>query len=158
MRRLNSQMTRCRISTGIDSTISLTCSLALGRHDYYGDERNMCRKTLENLSWDSLDILTFGRVCAHARWSTGTDIEDGNGVVEGSFSRETDLAEVKFLLAPAFTRSESLTFLSLGLHERLNQEKIPATISPMKDQVKEIIVSIPVEILRHVIGELSRRI
>ena len=30
-----------------------------------------------------------------------------------------------------------------------------AKISEMKEQVKEIIVSIPVEILRYVIGELS---
>ena len=36
--------------------------------------------------------------------------------------------------------------------------KIHATISHMKEQVKEIIVSIPVEILRRVIVELSRRI
>ena len=33
-----------------------------------------------------------------------------------------------------------------------------ATIIQMKEQVKEIIVSIPVEILRHVIGKLSHRI
>ena len=64
-------------------------------------------------SEDSADISTFERVCVHAGWSTGTDIEDGNGVVEGSLSRETDLAEVRILLAPTFSRSESLTFLSL---------------------------------------------
>jgi len=37
-------------------------------------------------------------------------------------------------------------------------EKILATISQMKEQVKEIIVSIPVEILQRVIAEFSRRI
>ena len=80
-------------------------------------------------------------------------------MVERSLSRETDLAEVRIYLAPTFTRSEPLTFLSLVLCERLNQQKkIPATISQMKDQVKEIIVSIPVEILRRVIGKLSCRI
>ena len=51
------------------------------------------------------------------------------------------------------------TFLSLGLYERWNQEKnIPATYSQMKDQVKEIIVSITAEILQRVIGKFSRRI
>ena len=89
----------------------------------------------------------------------GTHIEDGYGVVEGSLSRETDLAEVRIHLAPTFTRFEPLTFLSLGLYERLDQQKkIPATISQMKDQVKEIIESIPAEILQCVIGKFSRRI
>ena len=37
-------------------------------------------------------------------------------------------------------------------------KKMHAKISKMKEQVKEIIVSIPVEILRRVIGELIRRI
>ena len=36
-------------------------------------------------------------------------------------------------------------------------KKIPATISQMKEQVKEMIVSIPVKILQRVIGELSHR-
>ena len=44
------------------------------------------------------------------------------------------------------------------MFERVNQEKIPATISQMKDQVKEIIESIPDEILQRVIGEFSRLI
>jgi len=46
----------------------------------------------------------------------------------------------------------------LGLYERLNYEKIPATISRMNEQVKEIIESIPAEILQRVIREFSRRI
>ena len=37
-------------------------------------------------------------------------------------------------------------------------EKIHATIIQMKEQVKEIIISILVGILQHVIGELSCRI
>ena len=69
-----------------------------------------------------------------------------------------DLAEHRIHLVPTFSRSQPLIFLSLGLHERLNQEKIPATISQMNEQVKEIIESIPAEILQRVIGELSRRI
>ena len=45
----------------------------------------------------------------------------------------------------------------MWLYERLNQQKkIPATLSPMKDQVMEIIKSIPAEILQRVIGEYSR--
>ena len=49
----------------------------------------------------------------HAGWSTGTHIEDGYGVVEGSLSRETDLAEVRIhLAAPTFTRFEPLTLSS----------------------------------------------
>ena len=89
----------------------------------------------------------------------GTHIVDGYAVVEGSLSRETDLAEVRIHLAPTFTRSEPLTFLSLGLYERLDQQKkIPATISQMKDQDKIIIESIPAKILECVIGEFSHRI
>ena len=42
------------------------------------------------------------------------------GVVEGSLSPETDLAEAKIHLVPTFTISEPLAFLSLGLYERLN--------------------------------------
>ena len=62
-------------------------------------------------------------------------------------------------LAPTFTRYYPLAFLSLGLYERWNQEKkIHATIIQMKEQVKEIIVSISVEILRCIIGKLNRRI
>ena len=70
----------------------------------------------------------------------------------------SDFDEVRIHLAPTFTRSEPLRFLSLGLYERLNQVKIPATIHQMNQQVKEIIESIPVEILRRVIGKFSRRI
>ena len=79
-------------------------------------------------------------------------------VVEGSVSRETDLAEVRIHLVPTFTRSEPLRFLFLGLFERLNQEIIPATISRMREQVKNIIESIPAEILQRVIGDFNRRI
>ena len=64
--------------------------------------------------------------------SIGTHLKDGYGVVEGSLSRETDLAKVRS--HPTFTRFEPPTFLSLGLHERLDQ--FPATISQMKNQVK----------------------
>ena len=77
-------------------------------------------------------------------------------MVEGSLARETDLAEVRINLIPTFTISEPISFLSLGLYERLNQEKFPDTISQMKDQVKEIIGSIPAEIMQRVIGEFSR--
>ena len=80
----------------------------------------------------------FLMVCVHAGWSSGTLLEDDYGVVEGSLSRETDFAEVGIHLTPTFTRSEPLIFL--GLYKRLVQQKtIPATISQMKDQVKEII-------------------
>ena len=47
MRRLNSR----KISTGIDTMISLTFSLALCRHGCYGNQRNRRRNTSENLSW-----------------------------------------------------------------------------------------------------------
>ena len=67
---------------------------------------------------ESPDFSTFERVCVHAGWSIGTHVKDGYGVVEKSLSRETDLAEVRIHLAPTFTRSEPLTFLSLGLYER----------------------------------------
>ena len=80
-------------------------------------------------------------------------------MVEGSLSRETDLVEIIIQLAPTLIRSEPLVFLSLGLYERLNQQKkISATISQMKDQVEEIIESIHAENLQRVIGEFSRRI
>ena len=36
------------------------------------------------------------------------------------------------------------------------EKKIPAKISQMKDQVKEIIVSIPAKILQRAIGKFSR--
>ena len=51
MRRLDSPMRRRRISTGIDMMISLTCFLALCRHDCYGNQRNIRRNASENLSW-----------------------------------------------------------------------------------------------------------
>ena len=70
----------------------------------------------------------------------------------------SDLAEVRIHLDPTFTRSVPLTFLYLGLYERLNQEKISVTISQMKEQGKKIIESIPAEILQRFIGEFSRRI
>ena len=54
-------------------------------------------------------------------------------------SLPSDIAEVRIHLAPTFTRSKPLRSLSLGLHDRLNQEKIRATISQMKEQVKKII-------------------
>ena len=44
------------------------------------------------------------------------------------------------------------------MKDKISRKKIPATISHIKDQVKEIIESIPAEILQRVIGELSRRI
>ena len=95
----------------------------------------------------------------HAGWSTGTHIEDGYGVVEGSLSRETDLAEVRIHLSLTFTKSDPFPFLSLGLYGRLNQQKkIPATISHMMDQVKKIIESIAAKILQCVIEEFSHRI
>ena len=47
----------------------------------------------------------------------------------------------------------------MGLYERWNQEKkMHAKIIQMKEQVIKIIVSIPVEILRRVIGKLNRQI
>jgi len=58
-------------------------------------------------------------------------------------------------LAPTFTKSKSFKFLSLGLYGKLNQEKIPATISQIHERVKEIIESIPAEILQRAIGEFS---
>ena len=42
-------------------------------------------------------------------------MEDVYAVVEGSLSRETDLAEVRIYLAPMFTRSQPLRFSSLDL-------------------------------------------
>ena len=70
----------------------------------------------------------------------------------------SDLAEHRIHLVPTFSRSQPLIFLSLGLHERLNQEKIPATISQMNQQVKDIIELISVEMLQCVIGEFCCRI
>ena len=87
--------------------------------------------------------------CVHAGWSSGTHIKDGYGVVEGSLSRETDLAVHQIWIPNIFI---------FGVIERINQQKkIPATISQMKVQVKEIIESIPAGILQRVIGEFSRR-
>jgi len=68
MRRLNSPMKRCRISAGIDSMISLTWSLALGRHDCYGNQRKIPRNDSENLSWRFSRY--FERVCVHAGWTS----------------------------------------------------------------------------------------
>ena len=63
-----------------------------------------------------------------------------------------------FIWPITFTRSEPLKYLSFGLYAILNEEKIPDTISQMNQHVKDIIESIPVEILQRVIGEFSRRI
>ena len=51
MRQLHSPITRRRIPTGIDTMISLTCSLALCRHDCYGNQRNRRRNASEFFSW-----------------------------------------------------------------------------------------------------------
>ena len=40
----------------------------------------------------------------------------------------------------------------------INRKKNPATSSQMKEQIKEIIESIPAEILQRIIGEFNRRI
>ena len=69
-----------------------------------------------------------------------------------------DLAEVRIHLALTFTRSEPLRFLFWRLYERLNEKKNPASISQMNEKVKDIIESIPAEILQRVIGQFSRRI
>jgi len=61
-------------------------------------------------------------------------------------------------LAPTLTKSEHLKFLSFGFYGRLNQEKIPATIRQINEQVNEIIESIPTENRQRVIGEFSCRI
>ena len=55
----------------------------------------------------------------------------------------SDLAEIRIHLAPTFTKSEPLKLVSLGLHERLYQEKIPATIHQINERGKEIIESNP---------------
>ena len=85
-----------------------------------------------------------------------TRIEDDNELVEGTHSRETYFTEIRIHFAPTFTRSESIWFLSLWLYEKWNQEKNPATISQMKEQVKENIELISAEILQRIIEEFSR--
>ena len=119
MQRLNSPMMRCRISAGIDMIISWTCSLT-GMTVTVTKER--CVEIFQIIIPEgSPDISSES--CVHTGWSTGTYIEDAYGLVEESVSWETDLAEVRIHLAPTFTRSELLTFLSLGLHERLYHQK-----------------------------------
>ena len=61
-------------------------------------------------------------------------------------------------MAPTFTKFEPFKFLSFWLYERLNQEKVPASINQINELVKEIIESIPAVILQRVIEEFSRRI
>ena len=92
--------------------------------------------------------------------NSGTHIKDGYGVVEGSLSRETDLADVRIHLVPIFTISEPLTFLFSGLYERLNQEEKSCydQSNEVDHRIKKIIESIPAEILQRIIGEFSRRI
>ena len=51
---------------------------------------------------DSPDISSGS--CVYAGWSTGTNIKDGYGEVEGPLSQETDLPDVRINLAPTFTR------------------------------------------------------
>ena len=64
----------------------------------------------------------------------------------------------EFIWPPRSPNLNPLNFVSLVLYERLNQERIPATISQMNEQVKEIIKSIPAEILQRVIAEFNCRI
>ena len=59
MPRFNFPMTRRRISTGIDTMISLTCSLVLCRHDCCGNQRNRHRNASEILSWRISRHLNF---------------------------------------------------------------------------------------------------
>ena len=96
----------------------------------------------------------FERVCFHAGWTSGTQLEDG--VVVGPLSQETDLSEVRTYLAPMLAPLHF--FLWDYLKAEIRRKKNPATISPMEERVKEIIESIPAEILQHVIGEFSCRI
>ena len=86
----------------------------------------------------SVSIYNFTIYYDRERWPNNTQ-EDG---------LPSDLADVRIQLALTFTRSEPRRFLSLGLYKRLNQEKVPATISQMKEQVKEIIELIPAEEFR----------
>ena len=64
----------------------------------------------------------------------------------------------EFIWLPRSPYLNPIHFLFLGLYERSNQEKLPATISQMNKQVKEIIESIPAEILQRVIRDLSGHI
>ena len=75
--------------------ISLTCSLAgmtvtVTKIGYV----EMLQKIIPE---DSPNISSEPRI--HAEWSTGTHIKDGYGEVEGSLSRENDLAEISLIFS-----------------------------------------------------------
>ena len=111
IRRLNSAMTHSRISAGSDSMISLTCSLALGRHDCYGNQRKIPRNDSENISWRF--SWYFEQVCVHVGWTSAHTSKMAIEWLKDRFPEK--------LVSLKSEHLKSLTFLSLGLYERLNQ-------------------------------------
>ena len=99
---------------------------------------------------DSLDFSTSELVSVHLEWSTANTSEMAmTWLKKDRFPEKLNSLKSELICPPRFTRSKPLTVSFLGLYERWNQvKKIPAAISQMKDQVKEIIVSISVEILQ----------
>ena len=78
-------------------------------------------------------------------------------MVERSLSREIEISKVRIHWPPRSPDINNLHFYLWGyMKDEIRRKKMHAKISQMKEQVKEIIVSIPVEILRRVIGKLNR--
>ena len=85
-------------------------NLLLDRYEWYGHQRMIHRNASKNLSWRF--SWYFERVCLCWRWLwSGWKI--AFLINWSSWSQNS--------FAPTFTRSEPLTFLSLGLYERLKK-------------------------------------
>jgi len=135
---------RCSIPAGIDSMISISCS-------FPGMTITVTKeKYVEMLKENVLPIFRFS--------SEFVLLQDGAPVyiskmamewLRDRFPKKTFLAVFRINLAPTFTRSEPLTFLSSGIYEI--RKIYPSKISQMKEQVQEVIESIPAEILQCVI-------
>ena len=136
----------CRIPAGIDSMISLTCSLA-GMTVTVTKERyvEMLQKIFPEDSPDNSSESVFMQDGAHLRWLWS----DWRIAFVRNWSRWSQSS-----FGPHFYQIWTpYIFIFLKIKSEV---KIPATTSQMKEQVKEIIESIPAEILQRVIGEFTR--
>ena len=140
----------CRISTRIDSMISLTCSLAgitvtVTIETYV----EMLQKIFPE---DSPDISTSELVSVHLGWSTANTSEMAMKWLKNRFPEKLISLKSEFIWPSRSPDLHPLDFLSSFLYERLNQEKIPSTIKRIDEQMNEIMESILTKNLQRVIG------
>ena len=121
MRRLNSPMTRSRILAGSDLMISLTLSLALARHDCYGNQRKIPRKDSENLSWRF--SWYFERACVHEGWTSARTSKMAKEWLKNRFPENLISLKSEFIWHPRSPDLNPLHFYLRGLWKIRSAEK-----------------------------------